>query len=312
MKQLIIGSRGSQLALWQAHWVRDRLREAHPGLDVEIKVIKTTGDRLSEQALQASTDSKGLFVKEIEEALLRARIDLAVHSLKDMPTELPEGLSLACIPRRADPRDALVARQGLDDWRKLPYQARVFTSSLRRRVQLLSLRPDLRVEDIRGNVDTRLRKMREQGLDGLILAAAGLKRLEMDKHISYLFPVEEMVPAVGQGALAVEIREKDRRTADLLRPLHHAGTADCVRAERVFLLRMGGGCQVPMGGHARIDGQEASFDCFLASPVGGKRLEDHRRGGRGDLESMALSAAQTLLDAGAEAILAQFAEERAD
>ncbi|HSR50393.1 MAG TPA: hydroxymethylbilane synthase [Acidobacteriota bacterium] len=309
MKQTIIGSRGSQLALWQARWVRDRLREAHSGLDVDIEIIKTTGDRLSEQALQASMDSKGLFVKEIEEALLDGRIHLAVHSLKDMPTELPQGLKLACIPRRADPRDALVARLGLDDWRQLPDQARVFTSSLRRRVQLLSLRPDFQVEDIRGNVDTRLRKMKEQQLDGLILAAAGLKRLELEKHISYLFPVEEMVPAVGQGALAVEIREDDSDTAALLAPIHHQKTADCVRAERTFLQRMGGGCQVPMGAHARIADGQATFDCFLASPLGREKLEQHHAGSRSSLEQMALASAQALLEQGAQAILAEFEDE---
>ncbi len=306
MTSIVIGSRGSKLALWQARFVESRLRACHPDLACTIEIIKTTGDKLSEIALTQMRDTKGLFVKEIEEALLDDRIDLAVHSLKDVPAQLPEGLRLAAIPSREDPRDALVRRTGSGSWRDLPSGGRIATGSLRRRVQLLALRPDLRIEDIRGNVDTRLRKLEEQEFDGLILAGAGLRRLDLKQRIAYLFPVEEMIPAVGQGALAIEVRCSDDRVEKLLEPLHDSDTAACVEAERAFLQRMGGGCQVPMGGHARMDREEAWFDSFLSSPHGGRRLSENARGSREELRDMALRAADALLGQGAEQILQEF------
>ena len=307
MGGIVIGSRGSKLALWQARWVEGELRRCHSGLQVGIEVIRTTGDRISDSLLASMAgSSKGLFVKEIEEALLEGRIDLAVHSLKDVPTQLPAGLGLLAIPRREDPRDALVLPGGQASWRDLDPGARVATSSLRRQVQLLSLRGDLKIEPIRGNVDTRLRKLTEQKLDGLILASAGLRRLGLSERISYLFPVQEMVPAVGQGALAVEARLDDHRTRLLLEPLHHQETALCVEAERAFLDRMGGGCQVPMGGHARLHGNQAWFDAFLASPDGQRRLSQHPRGNPQQLRDLALGSAEALLKQGAQQILNEF------
>lgn len=309
MADIVIGSRGSQLALWQARWVEKRLQEIHPGLGVRIEVIKTTGDRITSTLLESrSGSSKGLFVKEIEEALLDGRIDLAVHSLKDLPTELPAGLGLSAIPAREDPLDALVLPSGEGSWRELKPGARVATSSLRRRVQLQALRDDLQVEPVRGNVDTRLRKLSELHLDGLILAAAGLRRLGLEERISYLFPVEEMVPAVGQGALAIESRWDDQRTAGLLEPLDDPDTALCVGAERAFLARMGGGCQVPMGGHARLNGNQARFDAFLADPDGNRHLSERHAGERLELMDMAFRSAEALLRQGAAEILAAFEE----
>lgn len=310
MPEVVVGSRGSQLALWQARWVQGELQRRHSGLRVGIEIVRTTGDRISDSSLAAlAGSSKGLFVKEIEEALLEGRVDLAVHSLKDVPTDLPEGLGLVAIPRREDPRDALVLPAGQASWRELEPGARVATSSLRRRVQLLSLRDDLKIEPMRGNVDTRLRKLSEQGLDGLILAAAGLRRLGLSERISYLFPVEEMVPAVGQGALAIEARLDDAATRRLLAPLHDEHTAACVQAERAFLKRMGGGCQVPMGGHARLNGSQARFDSFLASPDGRRRLSQHPVGKPEELRDMAVGCAEALLSQGAQEILNEFEEQ---
>ena len=254
--KLIIGSRGSKLALWQAKFVKAELQRTTPGLDVTIRIIKTTGDKISETALGGfSGTGKGLFVKEIEEALLAREVDLAVHSLKDVPTELAPEFTLSAIMERADVRDALVTGNGPGDWRTLPAGARLGTSSLRRTVQLKSLRQDFEIEVIRGNVDTRLRKQKELGLAGVILAAAGLKRLGLADHISYLFPPDEMVPAIGQGALAIETRAGDDTIGERVHKLEHPATRVCVEAERVFLKRMGGGCQVPMGAHGRLEGE---------------------------------------------------------
>src|SRR3954468_8871166 len=236
---LVIASRGSQLALWQAHWVKGQL--AALGHESRIEIIKTTGDKITDVPL-AKVGTKGLFTKEIEEALLDGRADLAVHSLKDLPTELPEGLVLAAVPPREDPRDAMVGKRLAD----LPAGAKVGTSSLRRAAQLRKLRPDLVIESIRGNLDTRLRKLDEGQYDAILLAAAGMKRLGWEARIAEILSPEMMCPAVGQGALAIETR-----IGFALPPvLNHAATHTAVRAERGLLGALGGGCQVPIGAHA--------------------------------------------------------------
>jgi len=302
--KLTIGSRGSKLALWQAEFVKTELERTMPDLDVTIRIIKTTGDKISETALGGfSGTGKGLFVKEIEEALLARDVDLAVHSLKDVPTDLAPDFTLSAIMERADVRDALVTGNGTGDWRSLPGLARLGTSSMRRTVQLKSLRHDFEVEVIRGNVDTRLRKLKELGLAGVILAAAGLKRLGLAGHISYLFPPDEMVPAIGQGALAIETRAGDGTIGELVHKLEHAPTRVCVEAERAFLKRMGGGCQVPMGAHGWLEGDQAHFNTLVASPTRGEILRESVSGLPARLTDMALGCAEKLLSRGADRIL---------
>lgn len=274
MNSLVIGSRGSQLALAQTNLVAGSIRTSHPGLEVAITVIKTTGDRFAASSLSAlAQDTKGLFVKEIEEALLAGTIDLAVHSLKDVPTEVPAGLCLAITPEREEPWDAFVSNRPLTSLDEVPPEAKVGTSSLRRKLQLASLRPDLEIVPIRGNIDTRIRKLREGQFDGIILAAAGLSRLGFDDLITYTFSVEEMVPAIGQGCLALEVRENDAPVLRIIKNLDHANTKKSVNAERLFLKRMGGGCQVPMGAYAALSQDKAEFFAFLASPAGDRSIK---------------------------------------
>jgi len=302
--KVTIGSRGSKLALWQAQFVRAELERTTPGLEVTIRIIKTTGDKISETALGTfSGTGKGLFVKEIEEALLAREVDLAVHSLKDVPTELSPEFTLSAIMERADVRDALVTGNGESDWRILPERARLGTSSLRRTVQLRALRSDFEIEVIRGNVDTRLRKQKEQNLAGVILAAAGLKRLGLETQISYLFPPGEMVPAIGQGALAIETRAEDAPITDLTTRLEHPPTRTCVEAERAFLKRMGGGCQVPMGAHGWLEEDRAHFTALVASPTRAEILRESVSGPAGNLTEMALTCSERLLARGADRIL---------
>jgi hydroxymethylbilane synthase len=242
---LVIGSRGSQLALWQAHWVKAQLEEL--GEECRIEIIHTTGDKITDVAL-SKVGTKGLFTKEIEEALLDGSIDLAVHSLKDMPTEVPAGLTLAAFPVREDARDAVVGKK----LSELALGARVGTSSLRRSAQLRALRPDLQIENIRGNVDTRLRKLDEGQYDAILLAAAGLRRLGWQDRVAELLEPEVMCPAVGQGALAIETRDDAGHAFAVCRRLDNAQTRICVTAERSLLATLGGGCQVPIGAYAVV------------------------------------------------------------
>lgn len=305
MKPLVIGSRGSRLALQQSKIIQRAIQGHHPDLEVTIEVIRTAGDKMPQKALsQLTTSVKALFVKEIEEALLQHRIDLAVHSLKDLPTELPDGLDLASIPEREDARDVLVmASAKFHSLAELPEGAKLGTGSLRRRVQLQHLRPDLIISPIRGNVDTRIKKIQERGLDGIVLAAAGLKRLGLEDVIAYTFSLEEMVPAIGQGALAVEIRQDDERTRQMLEPLNHPPSRRCALAERRFLHKMGGGCQVPMGAHARIENGNALFSAFVGSPSRFELVSKLCQGSPQDLDHMALDAADFLLSHGADKFL---------
>lgn len=271
---LTIGSRGSALALWQSRAVAALLESAHPGLSCRIEVVKTTGDIMRDASLTAIA-GKGVFTKEIEEAMLDGRVDLAVHSLKDLPTALPAGLVLAAITEREDPRDAFVARPGVDALDRLAAGARIGTSSPRRRSQLLAWRPELELVELRGNVDTRLRKIETERLDGVVLACAGLRRLGFAGRITEAIPVSRMVPAVGQGALGIETRDGDAETRAVVSVLDHPATAACCTAERAFLAGLGGGCAVPIAGHATIEGERLRLVAAVGADDGRtvRRLE---------------------------------------
>jgi hydroxymethylbilane synthase len=292
---LVIGSRGSQLALWQAHWVAGRLAEL--GVETRIEIIKTTGDKITGVPL-AKVGTKGLFTKEIEEALLAGSVDLAVHSLKDLPTDLPGGLIIAAIPEREDPRDAMVGA-GLDH---LPAGAKVGTSSLRRSAQLRHMRPDLEIASVRGNVDTRLRKLDQGQYASIVLAAAGLRRLGWADRMVHVFDPEVMCPAVGQGALAIETRDSGAGL-ETCRQLDHEPSRVAVTAERAVLRALGGGCQVPIGAHARVSGGVVNLVAIVASPDGGRLLRDSARGAASAAEGMGADLAARLLDAGGREIL---------
>jgi len=295
-----LGSRGSQLALWQTRWVAQALQQRHPGLRTEVVVIRTAGDRNRRDPL-SQLGGKGLFVKEIEAALEHRRIDLAVHSMKDMPTELPPGLHFGAIPARAEVRDAFVGREG----RRLAEATtswRIGTGSLRRRAQLLERHAGLQWCDIRGNVDTRLRKLHAGEADGLVLAAVGLIRLGLQAEITELLPVEVMLPAVGQGALAVESRVGDDIDA-LLAPLHHVATAQAVTAERSFLAHLSGGCMVPIAALGQREGERLHLRGLVSSPQGDQVLRREARGPASEAEVLGRQLAEQMLADGARDIL---------
>jgi hydroxymethylbilane synthase len=265
-RTVVIGSRGSPLAMWQSRHVAALLGALDPGLDCRIEVIRTTGDRLQAASLQAIS-GKGAFTKEIEEALLDGRVDVAVHSLKDLPTAMPEGLVIAGIPKREDARDALIGRTAAT-LATLPPGARIGTSSPRRRSQLLSVRPDLVFVDLRGNVDTRLRKLDSEGLDAIVLACAGLYRLGLQDRITEAIDLHQVVPAVGQGALGIETRSGDLETRTLIGRLTDEPTLHACRAERAFLAAMGGGCALPIAAHGIARGDELSLIAAVAGADG--------------------------------------------
>jgi hydroxymethylbilane synthase len=292
---LVIASRGSQLALWQARWVSAQL--ASLGHQCRIEIIKTTGDKITDVPL-AKVGTKGLFTKEIEEALLDRRADLAVHSLKDLPTELPAGLVLAAVPEREDPRDAVVGKRLAD----LPADAKVGTSSLRRSAQLRKLRPDLVIESVRGNLDTRLRKLDEGQYDAILLAAAGLKRLGWGDRIAEILPPETMCSAVGQGALAIETRESGAGF-DAVQAMDDAGTHAAVLAERGVLGALGGGCQVPIGAHATVEGGRLRLLGLVASPEGDEVIRGVASGAVSEAEALGRALGNELLERGARRIL---------
>ena len=296
MSRLVLATRGSALALAQAELVAAALRAAHADLEVELRTIQTRGDRVLDRALSAIGD-KGLFVKELEEALLAGEADLAVHSCKDLPSLQPDGLKLAAFPRRADARDVLVSRHGLP-LAQLPSGARVGTSSLRRASQLRSLRPDLEVVELRGNVDTRLRKAAGEDYDAIVLAAAGLQRLGLAAQITEIFEPRALVPMVAQGALALECRAGDRATGGLLAPLDDPATAVAVRAERALLRRLEGGCQVPIGAYATVDGAMLEMVGFLGLPDGSLVVRAELRAPVDDPERAGLALAEELLARG--------------
>jgi len=307
-----IGTRGSQLALVQSELVRDELCRLHPGLEVEIVVIQTKGDRLLDAPL-AKLGDKGLFTKELETAMLEGRTDLSVHSAKDMPTAVPDGLALVAFTAREDVRDAFVAGGGTrpGDVAQIPPGATIGTSSLRRRSQLLALRPDLELVDIRGNVQTRLRKVDEQGMAGTILAAAGLARLRQPELAAFAFSFDQMLPAVGQGSLAIEARAGDARIEGLVTPLIHEPTSLAVKAERALMRSLEGGCQVPIAGHAQyvsVPGEPGArrlrLRAFVGSLDGADSVRAESCGPAEAPEALGETLADQLLGMGAGRILA--------
>lgn len=294
---LTIGSRGSQLALWQARWIQARLESI--GAECRLSIIHTTGDKITDVAL-SKVGTKGLFTKEIEEALLNGAIDLAVHSLKDMPTELPDGLTLAAIPEREDARDAMVGVR----LSALAKHARIGTSSLRRAAQLRAIRPDLEIENIRGNLDTRLRKLDAGQYDAIMLASAGLRRLGWENRISELLEPDVMCPAVGQGALAVETREDGGEAHELSKRLEHTDTRIAVTAERAVLASLGGGCQVPIGAYATVDnGRMVHIRAVVVSPDGSQVIRKEARGLAKDAAAIGRVLGEQLLAEGGRQIL---------
>jgi hydroxymethylbilane synthase len=300
-RSIRIGTRGSALALQQTQIVVDALHAAWPDLIVDVIQIRTTGDRIQDVPLVKIGD-KGLFVKEIEEALLDGRIDWAVHSVKDLPSELPKGLSVGMLAARSDPRDALVARHGLN-LATLPERAAIGTSSLRRRAQLLHWRPDLGIVPVRGNVDTRLRKLETDGLDGIVVAAAGLMRMGWEGRISDIIPPEISLPAVGQGALGVEMRSDDEQAQTLFQPLTCVDTQAAVTAERSFLACLQGGCQVPIAAWATVDASRLCLRGMISDIDGLTLLQGERWGVLHAPEQVGVALAEELLQRGGEAIL---------
>ena len=302
---LVIGSRGSKLALWQAETARQRLLELNPQLNVRIEIIKTTGDVKNDPL--SVIGGKGVFTKELEDALLDGRIDIAVHSLKDLPTVLPEGLSISAICEREDARDALVLRSDVEvehaSLAGLPVGAVVGTSSPRRLSQLKALRGDVVVNDLRGNVDTRIRKLDEGRYDAVILATAGLVRLGLQDRISARISAGEMLPAVGQGAVAIETRSDNELAIEATQKLDHRETRLACLAERSFLRSLGGGCQLPIAAHATIDGDSLALDGLVAKPDGSAILRDSISGPADAAETLGSQLADRLLHQGAASLL---------
>lgn len=302
-KQIIIGTRGSQLALYQAEKVKSELEAAHASLHVEIKIIHTKGDKILDVALSKIGD-KGLFTKEIEEALLNGEADLAVHSLKDLPTTLPKKLMLGAVLERGEFRDALVSRNGkkLD---QLTANDVVATSSLRRQSALLNQIPSIQIKDIRGNVQTRLRKMDEGYCDAMIMAAAGLQRLGLEHYISEIIDPKVVMPAVAQGAIAIEVRENDEEIMQLIQKINHQPTWNSILAERAFLRTLEGGCQVPLGCYSETNGDEITLYGFVASVDGNEMVKDYHSGRITSPENCGKALANKLIERGAKSILNQ-------
>lgn len=298
---LILGTRGSKLALQQSQWFQGRLHEVVPDVQVTLRKIQTSGDKIVDVPL-AKIGGKGLFVKEIEEALLAGEIDLAVHSMKDVPAQLPDGLEILCVPPREDARDALISRDGRR-FKDLPQGARIGTASLRRQAQLLNARPDLRIEMLRGNLDTRLRKLKDGQFDAIVLAAAGLHRLAWAQEITeYLDPVVSL-PAIGQGALGIEGRSADRFVRSILDRLNDQPTGTTVTAERAFLYRLEGGCQVPIAAHATLSDGQLTLDGLVASVDGKTIIRDEIRGKSAEAHALGVQLAERLLARGGDKIL---------
>jgi len=306
IEKITIGTRGSQLALWQTNWVKSQLQHYHTGLKVEITVISTKGDRVLDVSLpKLGEQGKGLFTKELEDAIFERRVDLAVHSLKDLPTELPEGLRIGAICEREDVRDALVARKPINSFSELPEKAVIGTSSLRRQAQLWAVRRDLAIEPIRGNVDTRLRKLDEGRYDAIVLAAAGLNRLGHGDRITERLSEDLVLPAVGQGALAIETREDDTEVNHIVQSLEHSPTRLCCSAERAFLKGLGGGCLVPIAAHATINSSEMTLNGLVASPDGAKVLRGRQSGPSQAPDTIGQELAKEMLERGADKLLAE-------
>ncbi|MCU7850595.1 MAG: hydroxymethylbilane synthase [Candidatus Thiodiazotropha sp. (ex Monitilora ramsayi)] len=302
MSQTIrIATRKSPLAMWQAEHVAAELKKAHPGIEVELLGMTTQGDKILDTPL-AKIGGKGLFIKELEQGLMSGDADIAVHSMKDVPVELPEGLHLPVIMQREDPRDAFVSNN-YKDLDELPQGACVGTSSLRRQSQLAERRPDLKIKSLRGNVNTRLRKLDEGEYDAIILAAAGLKRLGFEARITALIGPEQSLPAIGQGAVGIECRADDAQTNALISPLHHGDTAVCVQAERAMNQRLNGGCQVPIAGYAMLESGNLWLRGLVGEPDGSDIIRGEVEGATEEAEAMGIGLAERLLEWGADEIL---------
>jgi hydroxymethylbilane synthase len=302
-----IGTRGSTLALNQSQWVKEQLEARHPDLRVELVRIKTTGDRVLDSPL-SRIGGKGLFVKEIEDALLQGKVDVAVHSMKDVPAQLPDPLTLAVFPERESPHDAFISEQtfSLDT---LPHGARVGTSSLRRGAQLLHLRPDLLISPLRGNVDTRLGKLASGTVEAVILAAAGLKRMGLQSRVTQILPFDQMLPAIGQGALGIEVRRGDEPTIDRIAFLDHEPTRIQVAAERALLQRLEGGCQVPIAGLATLEQDEVVLEGMVAELDGSMVYRERLKGTKDQAATIGKTLAETLLSRGADKILTRIYQD---
>jgi len=300
-KTIKIGTRGSKLALWQANWVKSALNAGNTSIAVELVPIKTRGDKIIDVPL-AKVGGKGLFVKEIEDALLNGRIDLAVHSMKDMPSEIPDGLCVGAIPEREIPQDVLISKKGLLLHDLMP-GARIGTSSLRRSAQLLHVRPDLVILPLRGNIDTRLKKLETENLDAIILAAAGVKRLGLENRITEYMDENVMLPAVGQGALCIEIRQNDPEIDPIIVALNHQETWTVVMGERAFLNRLEGGCQVPIAAHGKIEKNTFTLCGLVASVDGTTVIKETLSGPEDSSESIGVKLADRLLSMGAKTIM---------
>jgi hydroxymethylbilane synthase len=300
-RPLRIATRQSRLALWQAEHVAARLRTAHPQLEVVLVPMTTTGDRITDRAL-AEVGGKGLFIKELEIALAENRADIAVHSMKDVPSEMPSGMEIVSMLERADPHDAFVSNRyaRFDD---LPQGARVGTSSLRRQCQLKAARPDLQMHVLRGNVETRLRKLDEEQYDAIVLASAGLTRLGLAQRITHPIPYELSLPAVGQGIVGIECRADDRRSVDLVRALNDATAWTCCTAERAFAQRLQGSCQSPIAGYAQLRGETLQLQGVVGSPDGTRIYRDAIEGPASDAHNLGIELANRLLAAGADVLL---------
>ncbi|MBU1205783.1 MAG: hydroxymethylbilane synthase [Proteobacteria bacterium] len=298
--KLRLGTRASLLALRQANWVKAKVEGQNPGVEVTLVHIKTQGDKIEVPLFDVG--GKGLFVKEIEEALLGGEVDLAVHSAKDLPILIPEGLALIAFPEREDPRDALISKDGRT-WAKIPWGGRVGTSSLRRQAQLLNIRPDLEIVPLRGNLDTRIKKLATLNLDAIILASAGLRRMGWEDQVAEFFEPEVMLPAIGQGVLAIEARLKDKRVQHLVASLNHPPTQLCFMAERAFLQRLGGGCQVPIAGLAQLASGRLNLSALVAAADGREVIRGKLEGPLAQGEVLGRRLAEELLEKGARDIL---------
>lgn len=296
-----IGTRGSKLALWQANWVKSALNQKFPHISIELEIIKTQGDKILDVPL-AQVGGKGLFVKEIEQALMDRRVDLAVHSMKDMPAEIPEGLCVGAIPEREIPSDVLISKTGLK-LSKLASGSIVGTSSLRRGAQLRHCRNDIIIRPLRGNLDTRLRKLESEDMDAIVVAAAGVKRLNFEDRVTEYLDEEIMLPAVGQGALCIEIRENDLPVSEKISALDDSQTRTIVSGERAFLNRLEGGCQIPIAGHGKIENDRYMLTGLVAEVDGSRLIKDSISGPVETSEGLGVELAERLLDNGADELL---------
>ncbi len=311
IKSIVIGSRGSALALWQSNFVKKEIESKYPEIEVEIKLIQTKGDSITDIALSKIGD-KGLFTKELESELSAGNIDIAVHSLKDMPTTLPKGMKISAITSRYDVEDVLIAREKGVTIHSLKQGAVVATGSLRRMSQLLSIRPDIKIVDLRGNVPTRIKKFLASDWDAIILARAGVERLQMSKYISSHIPLEEMLPAPGQGALAVEIQKSNKFAADITSFLNDEDTSAAVNAERSFLKTLEGGCHVPIGAYAEIRPNGLYLEGFVGSVDGKTVIRKKLRGSKADPGKLGKSLAKDILDNGGKELLEEFKKSESE